>query len=261
MGEAAAFSGAVEVVRAGALDGIPHGFLGRRGGVSTGIVAGLNVGFGADDDLAAVKENRRLACEAVLPGGRLVSVHQVHSARCVTVHEPWDEGARPEADAVATDRPGLVLGIVTADCAPILLADKQAGVVAAAHAGWRGAHGGVAESAIAAMEALGAERERIVAAIGPAIAQESYEVGDDFRQNFSSADARFFAPGRPGHHQFDLEAYIAARLAKAGIAAVEPLGLDTYADENRFFSYRRATHRGEPNYGRQFSLIGLPLAA
>ncbi len=142
-----------------------------------------------------------------------------------------------------------------------MLADSQAQVIGIAHAGWRGAHGGVIESAIAAMETLGAGRDRIAAAIGPAIAQPSYEVGEDFRSNFTAADDGFFVPGRPGHYQFDLEGYIGARLAAAGVAAVEPLGLDTYTQEQRFYSYRRATHREEPNYGRQFSLIGLPIAA
>ena len=249
---------AVAIIRAQALEGIPHGFLGRDGGLSGGIVAGLNVGFGADDDAANVAENRRRAVEAVLPGARLVSVHQVHSADCVTVSQPWDESDRPHADALATDRPGLLLGIVTADCAPVLLADREAGIVGAAHAGWRGAHGGVAEAVVAAMEGLGAVRERIHAAIGPAIAQASYEVSEEFRAAFAEADARFFAPGRPGHLQFDLEAYVAARLSRAGVGKVAPLGLDTYREEGRFFSYRRATHRGEPNYGRQFALIGLP---
>ncbi len=242
------------------LEGVPHGFLGRRGGVSTGCVAGLNVGFGAHDDPQAVAENRRRAAQAVLPGVPLVSVHQVHSAICVTVEEPWVDARRPTADALATRRPGTLLGIVTADCAPILFADAEAGVVAAAHAGWRGAHGGVAEATLDAMEALGARRARIAAAIGPAIAQASYEVGEDFRANFSPQDQRFFAAGSPGHYQFDLEAYISARLEQAGVGRIEALGQDTYTQENRFFSYRRSTHRGEPDYGRQFALIGLPLA-
>lgn len=251
----------VEVIRAGALEGVPHGFLGRKGGVSTGLVAGLNVGFGAGDDPEAVTENRRRAGDAVLAGAPLVAVHQVHSAVCVTVEEVWDDSHRPTADALVTRRPGTLLGIVTADCAPILLADAEAGVVGAAHAGWRGAHGGVAEATLAAMEALGARRERITAAIGPAIAQASYEVGEDFRTNFTDGDTRFFAPGRPGHYQFDLESYVAARLEDAGTGRVERLGLDTYRDADRFYSYRRSTHRGEPNYGRQFSLIGLASTA
>jgi YfiH family protein len=159
---------------------------------------------------------------------------------------------------MATDRPGVLLGVVTADCAPVLLADLEAGVVGAAHAGWRGAHGGVLEAAVGEMAGLGAARERMVAAIGPAIGQASYEVDEAFRAHFGEADQAFFAPGRPGHWQFDLAGYVAARLARAGVGAVERLGLDTYTEAERFFSYRRATHRGEPAYGRQISLIGLP---
>jgi YfiH family protein len=248
----------VEVVRAAGLAGLPHGFLGRRGGVSQGVVAGLNVGLGAGDDGAAVAENRRRAIAAVLPGARLVTVYQVHSANVVEVTEPWPDDRRPEADALVTRCPGLVLGIVTADCAPVLLADGEAGVIGAAHAGWRGAHGGVLENTVAAMERLGARRARLVAAIGPAIAQPSYEVDARFRANFTSDDEAFFAPGGAGHWQFDLAGYVGARLRAAGVVQVERLGLDTYALEDRYFSYRRATHRGEPTYGRQFSLIGLP---
>jgi YfiH family protein len=219
----------------------------------------LNVGHGAGDDADAVEENRRRAVAAVLPGAALATVYQVHSPDAVSVVRAWPHDERPHADAMATDRPGIVLGIVTADCAPVLLADLQACVVAAAHAGWRGAHGGVLEAVVGEMVGLGAERERIVAAIGPAIAQASYEVDDGFRRRFGEADDEFFTPGRPGHWQFDLEAYAAARLARSGVKYVERLGLDTYADADRFYSYRRATHRGEPNYGRQISLIGLPL--
>lgn len=247
----------VEVVRADVLEGIPHGFLGRRGGVSRGIVSGLNVGFGAEDEPDAVVANRGRAAATVLPGARLVSVHQVHSPDCVIVEEPWDEAARPVADALVTARPGLLLGIVTADCAPVLFADREAGVVGAAHAGWRGAHGGVIEATVAAMESLGARPGRIAAAVGPAIAQESYEVGEDFRANFDASDSRFFLPGRAAHYQFDLEAYVLSRLKAAGVGRMAGLGLDTYADEERFYSFRRSTHRREPNYGRQFSLIGL----
>ena len=250
---------AVEVIRSEALAGIPHGFLGRRGGVSRGGVSGLNVGHGAGDDADAVAENRRRAVAAVLPGAALATVYQVHSPDAVTVVRSWPHEERPRADAMATDRPGILLGIVTADCAPVLLADPEAGVVGAAHAGWRGAHGGVLEAVVGEMVGLGAERERIVAAIGPAIAQASYEVDEAFRSHFAEADEMFFTPGRPAHWQFDLEGYAAARLARAGVGEVERLSLDTYADAERFYSYRRATHRGEPNYGRQISLIGLPL--
>lgn len=250
----------VEVNRAAVLDGVAHGFLGRRGGVSSGLVAGLNVGLGAGDDDSAVQANRCLAVDAVLPGARLATVYQVHSADCVVVIEPWPDATRPHTDALVTNRPGLVLGVVTADCAPVLFADRAVGVVGAAHAGWKGAVGGVTDAAIAAMEALGADRSRIVAAVGPCIAQPSYEVDAGFRVQFCAADTgngQFFAPGTPGHFQFDLEGYVAARLENAGIRAVERLALDTYPAPERFYSYRRATHRSEPTYGRQISLIGL----
>ena len=250
----------VEVIRATALDGIPHGFLGRRGGVSTGIHAGLNVGWGSNDEREAIAENRRRAVEAVLPGAALVTVHQVHSADVVSVTAPWPDDRRPQADALVTDRPGLLLGILTADCAPVLLADVQAGVIGAAHAGWKGVLAGVTDATITAMEALGAKRQRIAAAIGPCIAQASYEVDDDFEAQSVVADtfnARFFKMGREGHAWFDLEGYVAMRLEAAGVATVEKFGLDTYADESRFFSYRRATHYGEPDYGREIAVIGL----
>ena len=238
---------------------MPHGFLGRRGGVSRGVVAGLNAGLGSGDAEADVRENRTRAAGAVLPGAALVGVYQVHSPLCVTVEEPWTDSARPEADALVTDRPGMLLAIVTADCAPVLLADPGAGVVGAAHAGWKGALGGVTDNTIAAMEALGARRGRIVAAIGPCIAQASYEVDEGFAARFLAADPayhRFFAPGKPGHRHFDLEAYVAHRLESAGIAHVQRLGLDTLTAPERFYSFRRATLRGEPAYGRQISLIG-----
>jgi YfiH family protein len=249
------------VLRAAALAGIPHGFLGRRGGVSTGLCAGLNVGFGSNDDRAAILENRRRAVDAVAPGAELVTVFQVHGDTAMHATAPWPEDARPHADAMVTDRPGLALAILTADCTPVLLADRDAGVIGAAHAGWKGAWAGVIESVTAAMERLGARRERIAAAIGPVIARRSYEVDEAFLRRFLAAEPeheRFFTPGREGHHQFDLEAFVLARLAAAGIGHAEALGLDTYADPDRFYSYRRATHRGEPTYGRQFSIISLP---
>jgi len=250
----------VEVIRAGALAGIPHGFLGRRGGVSTGIHAGLNVGLGSDDDRAAIHENRRLAVDAVKPGAMLATVHQVHSAIAV-VAEAFPDDGRPQADALVTDRPDLLLGVLAADCVPILFADAAAGVVGAAHSGWKGAIGGVALATVEAMERLGADRSRIAAAVGPCIGRASYEVDDGFLARFAADDPeneRFFLAGRPGHHQFDIEAYVVSRLAAAGVRRIEALGLDTYPAEDRFFSYRRATHRGEPGYGRQISLIGLP---
>jgi YfiH family protein len=250
----------VEVNRARTLAGVRHGFLGRRGGVSTGIHAGLNVGTGSDDDARAVAENRRLAAGAVLPGAPLITLYQTHSADAVAVTAPFEDTMRAHADALVTDRPGLALGILTADCAPVLFADREAGVVGAAHAGWKGAIGGITDAAIVAMERLGAKRERIAAAIGPCIARASYEVDDGFARRFEAddpANERFFAPGKPEHHQFDLEAYVAYRLALAGLVRIEATGLDTYIDDARFFSFRRATHRGEPGYGRQVSIIGL----
>lgn len=254
-------SEAVEVIRAQSLDGVPHGFLGRRGGVSTGEVAGLNVGIGSGDDVTCVRENRRRAVQAVLPGARLLGVYQVHSAECVVADSAgWPDDARPHADALVTDQPGVLLGILTADCTPVLFADREAGVIGAAHAGWKGAIGGVTDSTIAAMERLGASAGRVVAAVGPCIAQQSYEVDGAFRDRFvqaDSANADFLIPGREGHYQFDLEGYVAARLRAAGVHRVETLGDDTYAQPDRFYSFRRATHRGEASYGRQFSLIGL----
>ncbi len=254
----------VEVFRAEVLDGLPHGFLGRRGGVSTGQVAGLDMGTRAmdpaDPRLAPVWENRRRGVAAVLPGARLVTVYQVHGAECAIAGD-WDEAGRPRADALVTDQAGVLLGILTADCAPVLLADRQAGVIGAAHAGWKGAIAGVTDSTIATMERLGADRDRIAAAVGPCIAQASYEVDAAFRDRFlaESEDCeRFFVVGHADRYQFDLEGYVAARLEKAGIARVERLGRDTYADPDRFFSFRRATHLGEADYGRQISLIGLP---
>jgi YfiH family protein len=247
-------------IRARALDGVPHGFLGRQGGVSTGILAGLNVGLGSGDDRAAISENRRRAVAAVLPDAALVTLHQVHSAEAVVATAPFADDARPHADALVTDRPGLLLGILTADCVPVLFADVEAGVVGAAHAGWKGAIGGVTDATIDAMETLGARRDRIAAAIGPCIARASYEVDEAFFARFCAVDPAnefFFADGRPGHYQFDIEAYVVARIAAAGVPTIEALGLDTYAHDDRFFSYRRATHRGEPDYGREIALLGL----
>ena len=250
-----------EVIRALALEGTRHGFLGRQGGVSKGVCAGLNVGLGSNDDREAVQENRRLAVDAVAPGARLVTVHQVHSPLAVIVTEPYPDNARPHADAMVTERPGLALGILTADCAPVLFSEPEAGVVGAAHAGWKGAFGGVLEATVAAMESLGAQRDRIAAAIGPCIARRSYEVDEAFFGRFVEADPgreRFFTPGRAGHHQFDLEGFVAASLADSGVTRVGALGLDTYSDPERFFSFRRATHRSEADYGRQIALIALP---
>jgi YfiH family protein len=250
----------VEIICAKVLGGVAHGFLGRRGGVSAGALAGLNVGFGSNDDRAAIAENRRRVIAAVMPGAELATVHQVHSANVVHVQNPWPQEERPHADAMVTTRAGLLLGILTADCAPVLLADAEAGVIAAAHAGWRGALAGVTDATIAAMEQSGARRDRIAAAVGPCITQASYEVDDAFRARFLDDDpdnAQFFISCRSGKPHFDLSGYVAKRLSAAGLDKIETLNLDTYAEPDRFYSYRRATHRGEPDYGRQVSLIGL----
>ena len=251
----------VEVIRAISLGRLPHGFLGRRGGMSVGECAGLNVGFGSRDDPEAIAGNRRLAVAAVLPEAELATVHQIHSAEVVATYEAWPQGERPRADAMVTDRPNLLLGILTADCAPVLFADHHGVVVGAAHAGWRGALAGVTDATIEAMELLGSRREHIHAAVGPCVAQPSYEVNEEFRARFVHADSdnrRFFIEGPAGKPHFDLEAYVVHRLIAAGIGEVEALNLDTYADDDRFFSYRRATHRGEADYGRQLSAIGIP---
>ncbi len=217
-----------EILKAGLLQAIPHGF-------STAV--GLDVG-------------------EILPGAPLVRLKQVHSNRVHRAAESWPD--RPEGDALCTDRPGLVLGIVTADCAPVLFADPEAGVVGAAHAGWRGARSGVLENTVEAMISLGARRALIRAAIGPTIAQASYEVDRQFREQFRAGDEQFFAVGRPGRYQFDLPAYVAHRLQAAGVLRIEDLAEDTYTQPDRFFSFRRATHRAEADEGRQLSVIAVP---
>ena len=250
----------LDIIRAAALDGVPHGFFGRRGGLSTGAVAGLNCGMGSGDDPQIVEANRRLAADAILPGATIAGVYQVHSPTAVIVTEAVPHAERPRADALVTDRPGLLLGVVTADCAPILLADRHAGVIAAVHAGWRGATAGVTDQAIAAMLSLGAKIENVAATIGPCLAKASFEVDHEFADRLVADDPgneRFFSEGPGSKPHFDLEAYLVARLAAAGIHRIEAVGLDTYALDDRFYSYRRATHRGEPAYGRQLSLIGL----
>lgn len=250
----------VEMLTHPLLAGAEHGFLGRRGGVSEGLLHGLNVGLGSEDDAAAVRENRARARDAVLSGARLVTAYQIHSATALTVTEPWPDDERPKADALVTDRPGLLLGVVTADCAPVLLHDARAGVIGAAHAGWRGAIDGVTDAAVAAMIALGARRDHIAAVVGPCIQQASYEVDDAFEARFVVAEtlnARFFRTGRSGHAWFDLSGYVVARLQAAGVTNAARLDEDTYAQTDRFFSFRRATHNGEPGYGRQISMIGL----
>ncbi len=251
---------AIDVLSSRTLAGVPHGFLGRRGGVSSSLYASLNVGLGSNDERAAVTENRRRACEAILPGAQLVTLHQVHSAVVVTATTPWPDDARPHADGVVTDRQGLLLGILTADCVPVLFADIERGIVGAAHAGWKGALGGVTDNIITAMIGLGARHDSIVTAIGPCIGRASYEVSDDFAKVFEHADSaneRFFTGGKAGHHYFDIEAYVIHRLSGAGIVRIDPLGIDTYADKARFYSYRRTCHAREADYGRQISLIGV----
>lgn len=244
------------------MSGIRHGFFTRRGGVSEGIYGSLNIGLGSKDDPARVAENRGRVADAMeVPRARLVTPWQYHSAIALTVERPWTNDDRPEADAVVTRTPGLALGISTADCTPVLFADPDAKVVGAAHAGWRGALAGVLDATVDAMEQLGADRRRIVAVIGPTISQANYEVGDDFRDTFLAADpenACWFAaaPGKAKPH-FDLPAYAADRLRRASIGTIVDLGRCTYADEDRFFSFRRTTHRAEPDYGRLISAISL----
>ena len=243
-----------------ALPGIRHAFFTREGGVSEGIYAGLNGGTGSRDDQDRVAENRaRMAASLGVPAGHLLTAWQIHSPDCVVVDTPWDE--RPKADAVATATPGIAAAVSIADCGPVLFADPEARVVGAAHAGWKGAVGGVLDSTLARMEELGARRERIVAAIGPLIRQPSYEVGPDFIEKLTALDAaneRFLIASQRAHHaRFDLPGYIAARLAGLGVGTIDDLGLDTYSDEARFYSYRRATHRNEPDYGRLVAAITL----
>ncbi len=239
----------------------PHGFFTRAGGVSTGRFATLNCSLSGRDDPAAVAENRARA-RAALGGPVLVGLFQVHGPAVVVLDEPWGDDARPRADALVTRRRGVALGIVTADCAPVLFLDAEAGVIGAAHAGWRGAAAGVLEATVAAMERLGAARARIAAAIGPTIRQPSYEVAADMRDAVLAADpahARFFAAAdRPDRWRFDLAGFCRAALTRAGIARVTDLGLDTYAEPARFFSYRRATHEGAGPIGHQLSAIALP---
>ncbi len=244
--------------------GIAHAFFTREGGVSGGIYASLNCGAGSDDRPENVLENKRRAAAALGFGeDALTTLYQVHSAEVVTVGDPADVRAnRPKADGMVTDRTGIVLGILTADCAPVLFADPANRVIGAAHAGWRGALSGVVETTVRAMESLGAQRTSIAAAVGPCIAQDSYQVGPDFPDAFladDAANAAFFAPDaeEDGRHRFDLRGYVLSRLRTAGIAAAEALDVDTYTEDGHFFSYRRTCHRGEPDYGRGLSAIAL----
>jgi YfiH family protein len=241
------------------IPGIRHAYFTRVGGVSGGLYASLNVGFGSADDTESVRRNRERALAALGGADGLNTVYQVHGCDVAVVDAGWAPQAAPRADAMVTDRPGIALGILTADCAPVLLADPRKRVIGAAHAGWRGAVGGVLAASVEAMVRLGADRGSIHAAVGPAIAQSSYEVGPEFPAPFlaeDAANARFFRPSRrAGHHMFDLTGYVATRLATLGLGQVSALDCDTCAEEDRFFSYRRATLRREPDYGRALSAI------
>jgi len=244
-----------------ALPGIRHAFFTRDGGVSDGVYRSLNGGVGSNDLPANVAENRaRMAAALSVTPERFLTCYQVHSPEVVEAHSPWPQHARPHADAIVTRQPALAIGVSTADCGPVLFADPQARVIGAAHAGWRGALGGVLEATVAAMERLGATRGRIVAAAGPMISQPNYEVGPELVEKFTAADAgnaRFFAPGKDGRSMFDLPGFVAAKLGGMGLGAVEDLAVCTYADPGRFYSYRRTTHRREPDYGRHINAIAL----
>lgn len=245
-----------------ALTGIRHAFFTRAGGVSSGLYATLNGGVGSQDDAGKVVENRaRMAAALAVEPQRLLTAYQTHSPKVVVAEAPWTTENRPQADAIVTRMRALAIGVTTADCGPVLFADPRAGVIGAAHAGWRGALTGVIEATVAAMERLGAAPGQIRAAIGPMIRQSNYEVGPDLVARFRAEDAaasRFFAPARrDGHAMFDLAGYIAVRLKRAGITAVEDVALCTYADPEQFFSYRRTTHRAEADYGRHVNAIAL----
>jgi polyphenol oxidase len=244
------------------LPGIRHAFFTRAGGVSGGIYASLNAGIGSNDDPDDVVENRARMADALgVAPERFLTSYQTHSPDVVVVAEPWTADARPRADAMVTTVPGLAIGVSTADCGPVLFADAQARVIGAAHAGWRGALGGVTDQTIAAMEKLGASRERIVAALGPMIRQQNYETSADLRDRFvadHAGSARFFRPAaRDGHFMFDLAGYVVARLAAARVRTIEDVGACTYANPDKFFSYRRMTHRGEADYGRHVNAVVL----
>lgn len=244
------------------MDTIRHGFFTREGGHSEGIYASLNCGPGSADDQDRVTQNRSFVAEAMgIAQPSLVTLYQVHSAVAVMVDQPWDQGNAPQADAMVCKEPGTALGILTADCVPVLFADAHAGVIGAAHAGWKGAVGGILEACVAAMEDLGSDVKHIRAVIGPCIHQQSYEVDGRFREAIvalNNANIRFFKQGvRDDRYQFDLPGFVFARLDGVGVGHIDDLSIDTYADEDRFFSYRRTTHRNEPDYGRQISVITL----
>jgi hypothetical protein len=242
-------------------DGIRHGFFTRQGGVSKGIYGSLNCGLGSGDDAENVRQNRGLVAETLgVPPERLLTLYQIHSATAVVVDKPWN-GDVAEADALVTRTPGLAIGALTADCAPVLFCDPEARVIAAAHAGWRGALLGIVEATVASMQQLGAKPERIVAVIGPTISQRAYEVGSDYVEHFLAKEPTsslfFMTDDGSGEPHFDLPGYVAERLARAGVGTVSDLGLCTYCDETRLFSYRRSQHHGEEDYGRQISAIVL----
>ena len=243
-------------------DRIRHGFFGRAGGVSEGLYRSLNCGYGSGDDPEAVRENRaRVTAACELSPTALCTAYQVHSAEALVVTAPWAREDAPRVDAMATATPGLALAILTADCVPVLMADREASVIGAAHAGWRGALNGILEAAVEAMLGLGARAGEIRAVIGPAIGAASYEVGPEFPTPFlarSAQDEDLFAPAkRDGHFRFDLTGYVARRLSGLGLAAVAATGGDTCAEADRYFSYRRSVHRGEPDYGRNISIVAL----
>ncbi|MGO4705491.1 peptidoglycan editing factor PgeF [Microvirga sp. 2MCAF38] len=251
----------IEAPELASYSNIKHAFFTRQGGVSQGIYTSLNGGLGSSDEPSNIAENRRrMTVDLDVASDALLSLYQIHSADVVVADGPWT-GERPKADAMVTKVPGIALGISTADCGPVLFCDPEASVIGAAHAGWKGALTGVLEATIGAMENLGARREHIVAVLGPTISQAAYEVGADFVERFAEMDSdnrRFFIPSiREGHAQFDLPAYIGSRLGAAGIGEFADLGLCTYSDEERFYSYRRTTHRKEPDYGRLISAITL----
>ena len=245
-----------------ALPGIRHAFFTREGGVSAGLYASLNGGIGSNDERASVMENRkRMAARLGVEAAHLLSVWQIHSPDVIIAKTAWDYDQRPKADAIVTSAPGLAIAVSTADCGPVLFADAKAGVIGAAHAGWKGAIGGVLEATVAAMEKLGASRGAVSAAMGPMLSQENYEVGPEFVAKFCGEDASnsaFFKPAaRETHAMFDLPGFIERALRRTGVTKINPLALCTYADEQRFYSYRRATHRREPDYGRLISAIVL----
>lgn len=243
-------------------NGIAHGFFGRQGGSSTGIYASLNCGYGSGDDKSIVAKNRKAVAQALgAKGDDLFTAFQIHSDKAVIIDSPWQQDNAPEADAIVTNTPNLPIGVLTADCVPVLFADAQARVIAAAHAGWKGAYSGILESTLQSMETLGATRNNITACIGPAISQKSYEIGPEFYEKLvgeAQSNTQFFTPStNVGHHLFDLKAYVREKLAKAQITQINLLAHDTYSEEDGFFSFRRATHRGETAYGRQVSAIML----